>query len=385
METLLAITQIEPRELARLAILGVLYGAPLAWVIRTVATTLLRSAGLSHPNHYRLWPRLPWRLVWVPVIRFKEWREEVFRMGRKATAGWVGLPAMLSMIYRPGTVLLGRGYAWGFGWLVPVGQKCSRHLFMVAMTGAGKTVFLTTLVALWRGSVFLIDPKNQVTRILRRRSKKTWTVIDPFCLGGIPSASWNWFDEAYAAMEREGPQAAVRVAMKCAESLVITPSGDRSPFFPNSARGFAVSLLLFVLRYMPREKQNLITFRGLLSRGLDGETNNREEAVEFLLYTMAECDDFGGVISNGAAALNNAGPETRGNVFATLREQTKWLDLPELHPVLTGESSFLSPELKTRSDLVVSLVAPVGAIREELAPFCRLLTNTIAHTFEVLP
>jgi hypothetical protein len=53
--------------------------------------------------------------------------------------------------------------------------------------------------------------------------------------------------------------------------------------------------------------------------------------------------------------------------------------------VLTGQSTFLSAELKTRDDLVVSFVAPVGAIREELAPFARLLTNTIAHTFETLP
>lgn len=371
-------------DIRHLAFTAVLYGVPLAFAARTAATILLRFVGLSHPDHYRRWPRVPWRALWVPVIRFKEWREEVFRMGRKATAGWVGTPAMLSMLYRPGTVLLGRAYGWGAGWLMPVGMKCSRHLFLIAMTGAGKTVFLTTLVGLWRGSVFLIDPKNQVTQILRRLSKKMWQVIDPFRLGGTASAVWNWFDEVHAAMEREGPQAAVRMAIKCGESLVITPPGDRSPFFPNSARGFAVSLLLFILRYCPREKQNLITFRGLLNRGLDGETNDKQEAFEFLLYTMSLCDDFGGVIANGAAALKNAGPETQGNILATLREQSKWLDLPELRPVLTGQSTVLTPDLKTRDDLILSFVAPVGAIREELAPFARLLTNTIAHTFETL-
>lgn len=372
-------------DLRQMALAALLYGVPLAFAARTAVTVVLRFLGLSHPDHYRRWPRAPWRSLWIPVIRFKEWREEVFRMGRKATAGFVGIPGMLSMLYRPGMVLLGRAYAWGFGWLMPVGMKCSRHLFLIAMTGAGKTVFLTTLVSLWRGSVFLIDPKNQVTQLLRRRSKKKWEVIDPFGLGGAASAVWNWFDEVHAAMEREGPQAAVRITIKGSESLVIPPAGDRSPFFPNSARGFAVSLLLFILRYFPREKQNLITFRGLLNRGLDGETSDKQEAFEFLLFTMSQCDDFGGVIANGAAALRNAGPETQGNVLATLREQTKWLDLPELHPVLTGESTFLSAELKTRDDLVVSFVAPVGAIREELAPFARLLTNTIAHTFETLP
>lgn len=170
-------------DLRQTALVALLYGVPAVFVARTVVTALLRRFGLSHPNHYRLWPRLPWRMFWIPAIRFKEWREEVFRMGRKATAGWVGTLGMLTMMYRPGMVLLGRAYGWGFGWLMPVGQKCSRHLFMVAMTGGGKTVFLTTLVALWRGSVFLIDPKNQVTRLLRRRSTKEWIVIDPFRLG----------------------------------------------------------------------------------------------------------------------------------------------------------------------------------------------------------
>lgn len=360
-----------------------LWAVPLAWAARTVATVVLRAIGLSHPGHYRLWPRLPWRMFWVPVMRFREWREEVFSMGRKATAGFVGIPGVLSMLYRPGHVLLGRAYGWGFGWLQPVGQKCTRHLFMLAMTGAGKTVFLTTLVSLWPGSVFLIDPKRQVTGALAKHSKKQWAILDPFGIGG-KSCRWNVFSEFHAAIEREGPQAAVRMAIKAAESLVITPPGDRSPFFANSARGFAVAVLLFILRYLPREKQNLVTFRRLVCRGLDSETSDPQEAMELLLRVMSECDDYGGVIANGAAALRNAGPETQGNVLATLREQTKWLDLPELQPVLTGDSDFLSHELKTRDDLIVSLAAPVGAIRGELAAFCRLLTNTIAHTFETL-
>ncbi len=367
------------------ALLYAAYGVALLFAVRTVGTIILRALGLSHPNHFHRWPRLPWRLVWMPVLRFKEWRDEVFRMGKRATGGWASAAGMFSLMYRPGKVLLGRAYLWGFSLLQPIGMKCSRHLKLVAKTGAGKTVFMTTVVALWPGSVFLIDPKNQVTQVLRRLSRKTWVVLDPFRLGGIRTACWNWFEEVWAAMEREGPQAAVRMAMKCAASLIITPAGDRTPFFPNSARAFAVSVLLFMLRYFPPERQNLVVFRALINRGLDGQTSDRQEAMDFLLYTMVECDDFGGAIANGAAALKNAGEETRGNVLATLRQQTAWLDLPELVPVLAGRSSFLMPELKTRNDIVVSLIAPVGAIRGELAPFCRLLTNTVCHTFETIP
>ena len=53
------------------------------------------------------------------------------------------------MLYRPGDVLLGSAYLWGSDCCKPVGMKCSRHLFMFAMTGAGKTVSLVTLVSLW--------------------------------------------------------------------------------------------------------------------------------------------------------------------------------------------------------------------------------------------
>lgn len=361
------------------------YAILLAFAARTAFTVLMRLFGLSHPNHYHRWPRFPWRSLWIPVLRFKEWRDEVFRMGRKATGGFTSAAGMFSLMYSPGKVLLGRAYLWGFGLLQPVGTKVSRHAFMVAMTGVGKTVMLISQVALWRGSVFLIDPKAQVTNALRRVARKTWLVLDPFHLTDAATACWNWFDEVRAVMERNGTDAAVRMAMKCAASLVITPAGDRSPFFPNSARAFALSLLLFIIRYVPPERQNFLTFRALLNRGLDGETSDRGEAMDLLLYAMVECTDFGGAIANGAAALKNAGEETRGNVLATLRQQSSWLDLPELRPILTGKSSFVTSELKTRSDLVVALVAPVGAIRGELAPFCRLLVNGICHSFETTP
>lgn len=359
------------------------YAAVMLWAARTVVTIVLRALGLSHPDHYHRWPRVPWRLLWFPLIRVGEWRE-LFRMGRKATAGWVRIPAMLTMLYRPGKVLLGRAYGLGFGWLMPVGMKVTRHLFMFAMTGAGKTVFMVTLVSLWRGSVFLIDPKYQITHALRGRSKKRWVVYDPFRLGGVASAVWNIFDEMKAAMAREGPQAAVRWAVKIAESLIVTTPGNRSPFFPNSARAFTVSVILFQLRYLREEQHNLVAFRALINRGLDAHAQSRDEAFEFLLYTMRQCDDFGGAIANGAAAMTNMGKETLGNVLATLREQTKWIDLPEMHQVLMGRSTVLTTELKTRNDRVLSFAAPTSAIREELAPFARLLSNTICHNFETL-
>lgn len=360
-----------------------LYAVPLFWLARALITTFFRWLGLSHPAHYRWWPRLPWRSFWIVIMRVKEWRE-LFRMGRKATAGWVGIPAALTMMYRPGQVLLGRMWGFGFGWLQPIGLKATRHLAMFAMTGAGKTTFLVTLVSTWAGSCAIVDPKFQVTQALRRVRGKTWVVLDPYGLGDAPSAIWNVYDEVKAAIERDGWVCCVRWMQKIAESLVITSPGNRSPFFPDAARQFVVSLLLYILLCLPPEQHNLVVFRRLLNRGHDDVASDPDEAFATLLYGMRQCDAFGGAVANGASALENMGNETRGNVLGTAREATKWLDDPRIHRVVGGQSAALCADLKTRDDLVLSLGAPVSAIREELAPFARLLTNTIIHVFETV-
>ena len=108
-----------------------------------------------------------------------------------------------------------------------------------------------------------------------------------------------------------------------------------------------------------------------------------KESHELLLRMMMRNPAFGGAVAGGAAAMASASGETGGNVRATLQEQTKWLDIPQVRQVLLETSRPLD-DLKTCKDIVFSLVAPVFSLREELAPAARLLTNMSAYTFEAV-
>lgn len=357
---------------------------------RTVLILFSRKIGIYHPDYYRLWPRLPWRSLMIIWMFFSVWFERTFVMGKRATGGFASAPQALTLLYEPDKILLGRAFAFGFGLLQPVGIKIDRHSFMYSITGGGKTTALITVLSTWRNSVFVIDPKAQITNALFEHDWRTWYVLDPYGISNAKSASFDAIDCIKKAMERDGDQAAVLWAMRIAQALVITPSGSRTPYFSDTARGFLVGVILHVISYHPDEEHNLPYIRSLLVNGyrvFDPKTGKEEttpgEAQQLLLRAMLNNPAFDGAIAGAAAALANASGETGGNIRSTLLEQTKWLDIPAVRDVLRSTSLPLS-DLKTRNDVVFSLTAPVLSIREELAPLCRLLTNMTAYTFEYI-
>lgn len=360
------------------------------FVLRTVLTYLGRKAGLSHPDHYHRWPRVPWRMAFKAWLALKRWHERVFQMGKRSTGGFAGVLATLTLMYRPGFLILGRAYAWGLGLLQPIGVKVERHLFMYAMTGAGKTTSLITLISLWRNSVFCIDPKAQITNALFAHDWRTWYVLDPYGISNAISACFNAIDCLKDAVKRDGSGAAVLLAMRIAQALIVTPAGSRSPYFTDTARGFLTGLILHVLTWHDEADDNLPFIRDLIVRGYQVFDENGEcistddEAHELLLRQMMKNPAFDGAIIGAAAAMMSASRETGGNVRSTLQEQTKWLDIPPVRAILRSTTLPLS-QLKTRKDVALSVTAPVLSVREELSPLCRLLTNMIAYTFEAVP
>lgn len=346
-------------------------------------TQICRILGLYHINHYARWPRLPWRMLWKTGMAVCNWWQEVFTFGKRSTAGFSSMLSTLSLMYRQGMIPLGRAYALGFGLTMPVGIKPKRHMMVIAMTGAGKTVYLTLLISGWKSSVFQIDPKGSVTRALKRSSKKEWQVIAPYDTD-IHNGSFNVFSEIKEVQKRIGKDIAVSIVEKICEALIVTSSNEHNPFFTSSARALYSSAILHVLSRMPEDKHNLPHVYQLVCRGYWERNENTEIAFDLFLDDMLKNHSFDGVIASRAAAIAGAGKVTRGNILATARDQTKWIGLPEMKPILSS-SSFLCSDLKRREDLVVSFVAPVGAIRGHLSGFARLLTNMIAYSFEFTP
>lgn len=382
------LNHVNPAMLQDVAMMGAGVAAA-SFALRTLYCAIGRATGTYDLQKYYLFPRLPWRPLFSVWTALKIWHERVFIMGKRSTGGFASTLMALSLLYKPAKVLLGRVQFLGIGLLQPIGTKIERHLFMYAMTGAGKTTKLITIISCWVGSVFVIDPKAQITNALFQHDKRRWFVLDPYGISNAVSASFNAIDCLKAAIERGGEGMAVVWANRIAFALIITPEGSKQPYFTETARGFVVGLILHVITYHDEDCHHLPFLRMLIVHGYrvfddEGrETTSGEEAQQLLLKLMMKNAAFNGTITGGAAAMLAASGDTGGNVKSTLMEQTKWLDIPSVRDILLTSSMPLA-DLKTRDDVVFSLTAPVYSIREELSPLCRLLTNTTAYTFEAV-
>jgi type IV secretory pathway TraG/TraD family ATPase VirD4 len=363
--------------------------AAALWAVRSVCIIVFRALGISHPGQYRYFPRLPWRSALGFWMTFSAWRERVFRFGKMSSGGFSSALATLTLLYRPDKLFLGRAYGLGLSFLQPLGIKVTRHIKMFAMTGAGKTTLLISMLSCWRGSALVVDPKGQITYALAGKDRKRkWKVFDPYGISSLPSIGFNVFDCIKQAVERDGVSAAVLWAQRIAQCLISTPEGAKSPYFYDISRGFITGLILHVLTAHPNDDHNLPTIRSLIIEGYrvfcsetGQEETNGNEAFYLLLHAMKQNPAFDGVIAGAAAALENAGKETLGNILSTLLEQTKWLDVPAVRQALMHSDISLA-DLKTRDDIVLSLVAPVFSVREELKDCFRLVLNMSAYTFQ---
>lgn len=367
------------------------YGLPAALVLffgRTVAIIILRAIGLYHPNQYRWWPRLiPWRKPFKAWMNVSMWVERVFLQGKQKTGGFAKELSMLTLMYTPKTLFLGRAYGWGVGLLQPIGVPVSRHIMIFAMSGAGKTTLLCTQVSLWKGSVSIIDPKSQITEVLARNDHREWVIFRPY--SPDDSAQFNIFDTIKEMAELEGNSSVVKWATRVGEALIITDPSSKNKYFTDSARSFLVSLILHVLTFFDESYHHLSFCRELIIHGVrvvDDEGNletTPEEARDLLYKIMLENTVLGDSIPGGASIYASASAETSGNLLSTLQEKTKWLDLPTVSNMMKKTTKPFS-QLKTRDDVVFSFCAPVLSIKEELAPLVRLYTNTTAYVFEAI-
>lgn len=373
--------------------IGATYGALAVLCVfatRSVYVWLGRVFGYYSPEHYRWFPRLPWRSVMRAWMALSSYCERVFRSGRRSTGGFLGPLSTLALMFRPGKLYLGRAYALGFPLLQGIGIAPRRHIYINAMTGSNKTTSLISMLATWKGSALVVDAKGQITYALAQLDQREWFVWDPYGLTPFKPASINFFDCIHEAVERDGENAAIRFANHIAYAFVITPKGSRSPFFYDVSRTLLAGLILFVYVVFPRVCHNMHFVRRLITHGLqvadeDGaEPMSIKERHDYLLRSMTKVPSFDGAIAGAAAAMIKAAGEAAGNLWATLQDATSILDNPDVAQSLMTTSLPLSA-LKLRDDCVLSLVAPVSAIRGELAPIIRAVTNMVSVTFEAVP
>ncbi|MGB0662714.1 MAG: type IV secretory system conjugative DNA transfer family protein [Pontibacterium sp.] len=388
-ELIITLQSLSSDELAALAAMMGLTYVFTHFVVKATLLRLLRAFGLYSPSLYAELPSMfpHWRSIYRLKAQLSRWKETVFTFGKYPTAGFSSTLATMTLLYTPSTVLIGRVYWAGFSLIQPVGLQIQRHIMVYAMTGAGKTTWLITMLALWRGSACIVDPKGQITAALALNDKREWIVFRPY--EPERTAQWNPLDDIKAAMLREGNHAVIKWSKRLGESLIVTPAGTKNPFFTNTARSYLAAAVAYVLTEHPEEEQTLPFAFELMTHGRrfyndDGELETTSNEARTLLDNrLLQCTAFDGAIADLAAAFINASGDTKSSLVATLIEQVAWMALPSLKYMLSKTTRPLS-EAKTRDDVVFSFVTPVLSLREELRPLFRLYTNFVSYTFEAV-
>jgi type IV secretory pathway TraG/TraD family ATPase VirD4 len=366
-----------------------------AWttLLRLFYCIVGRWFGFYNPNHFRYFLWVPWRPLWKVARVPLRWREEVKNFGTQASGGWMSFPDRLCLVHRSGDIFLGLHRACGMTLQQPAGINGERHVAIIAGAGSGKTSHAITWLTMHEGSAYIIDPKGVMARATAARMGRgakgvfgkgaTVRVLDPFGTSGLTSAWFNPFAQMERFVKRNGPASAVRYAMKIADGLIVR-YGQENPFWPGSAKAFLVGLILYVFKYEPPERRTLTRLFELLCNGLAEKTQPGKNPFGALLRTMSECPDYGGVIAASANALADAGETTYGNVLITMREQLKWLNLPEVRTIC--EPSIFRDEVDLEqlvtARLILYVCAPVTDIRGPLAGWFRLLSVLGLYAFE---
>lgn len=364
----------------------------LLFVIKTIVIGLLRQLGLALPWSYSRFPSfLPWRALIVrPLMKWGRWKEHVFKIGKAASGGFSGIVAALSSHYNnPKTQIpLGLPWIFGFSTFQTIALEIKTHLLCIGQSGSGKSVWLKTVVGCWLNSIYLIDPKNDITReILSCKHTHKVVVLAPY---GNATGQVNPLDSLHEAYLQSGESEAVKWAYRIGQSFIETPPQSKQPFFTDTARGYLVGLILFVYAHYPESERHLGTVRDLITYGMqvfnddDSEDTSREEAFALLHKMMMESEVFTKAIAGAASPFINAGKEALGSLRATLQERTKVLDIPGVRDMLSATTRPLR-ELKTHNDYALVFCAEISSLRQELQDVQRLITNMVFYTFEAEP
>lgn len=381
--------------------MGLLAAILLSWWLYATALRLMwivpgRIFGYYDPNTHHEWLRLvlPWRLFYPPFLTVGMWWRHL-KYGSRASAHWASQLETMHRVYRPGRIFLGRYAPHGIPLYQPVGLDGERHLVMIAGAGSGKTTLLMTMLGLRTGNSFVIDCDGQIINALGERIgkgdagiqglNKKVCVLDPYGLSHHGSrASWNALAELDKAVERHGPDAAVRFAETLSEAL-IKNDDSHQPFFANAARNFMTGLILFVWDCEMPERRTLVRVRELLTTGLVEKAGPKENPFAVLLWEMSQkTEEFGGVIARAAGVMTSSqGSDGKNHPRSTAIEQTRWLDIPEVAAICEN-SDFHCEDLKT-GNVSVFVVAPVTDIQTKLSGWVRALTLMTMYAFQNIP
>ena len=328
---------------------------------------------------------------------FSEWREqrlarrELRKFGRIATAGWEEGRAIVRRGLREGDIFLGRAC----GTVLPVGLETEKHFVTLGSSGAGKSAAsLIPNLCFHEGSLLCIDPKGELAPITAARRGQGGNgvkgmgqdvhVLDPFGITGLPASRYNVFDEM-AAVAAKNPDRPVSYAGKIADALIRKTPDAKDPFWEGSAHDLVRGIVLYI--FSGEGERNLARLRRLLMEGdrpmweaQPADVREKVNASEMLFEAMrlAPPGPYRETIAGAGVSMLEMDDKVRSGVLATAREQTSFLDAPELQRATAG-SDFLLDDFK-RKKMSVYLCLPLDMIAGKEARWLSIVVRTFIDT-----
>jgi type IV secretion system protein VirD4 len=242
----------------------------------------------------------------------------------------------------------------------PAGIDDDRHIFIKAGTRAGKGISLCIPNALlWRGPLFMIDPKGEgasiaaMRRATREAAQGTGTNVRHFV--GQQVAVLDPLGEV------RGPARALRVAynpladidlrqgggvraINAAAAALVTPEEGNGAHFAETAETIIAGLIEAVKVTEPPERQTLTQCRAIMLAGFDT-----------LRAYLSKVETRAGLALEAAALMDEVGGDEWGSHRSTLSRNMKWLAEPAMQEHLVGSAFSLRRAVQEGWSVFVSL------------------------------
>jgi type IV secretion system protein VirD4 len=283
------------------------------------------------------------------------------------------------------------------------------HLLTIGCTGSGKsTTTLWPNLALYRGSILILDPKGEHTRktYWRRRTRDDFDVVrepshedltseigarqrekqhktqrrlvsanafllDPFKeVKEIPGHRFNPLAEIDITSQR------VRALLSAISEACVLPEDPKNQHFVDMATLLLEGLIAHVLSTCPKSDQTL-PFIADLVMGIDRTLGVADPGkLAELLIEMRTNGAAGGLPQLAASKLDEMGPNERGSVLSTLARSVKWITDPAMREHLSASDFKMSGlcHSTVAYSFTVYTVLPFIFMKEQ-ARWMRTITN----------
>jgi len=240
-------------------------------------------------------------------------------------------------------------------------------------SGKGTCMIVPNLLT-YEGSVLVIDPKGENTRITAKHRKQLGQsvfVVDPYMITGEEPACFNPIDWL-----QPGDVDMTDNAILLADAIIMMTGGE-AQFWDEESKALLIGVMIYVATDKQEEGQrHLGRVRDLLL--LDGENLNK-------LFKRMLRSPYHVVRSTGARGLQKE-ERLLANVLASLQAQTHFLDSPRIRECLS-RSDFSFEDLKSKR-MSVYLVLPSDKLTSH-GRFLRLLLQqaitVTARNYETRP